>query len=240
MLSRVVEIAKAACEPHKGVSLVVATDDERIGSHCDAIGVDWVMTPESCRTGSDRAFAAVEQATSKPDFVINLQGDAPFTPVSYLAAMLHAMEQDPTLAVLTPVYRLTWTALDELRVNKKTTPFSGTCAVVGADGRAIWFSKNIIPAIRKESELRGEGTLSPVYKHVGLYGYSRAALAQFVGWSESDYERIEGLEQLRILENGITIQTVEVDGGQFPTLSGIDSPEDVERANQLLAVASAP
>ena len=101
-------------------------------------------------------------------------------------------------------------------------------------GRAFWFSKNIIPAIRKEAALRAASDLSPVYRHIGLYGYSYTALEKYVTLKPGIYEELEGLEQLRALENGMSIQCVTVDYKGRPSMSGIDSPEDLARAERLL------
>jgi 3-deoxy-manno-octulosonate cytidylyltransferase (CMP-KDO synthetase) len=121
--------------------------------------------------------------------------------------------------------------LDTLRESKKTTPFSGTTAILDSNNRALWFSKNVIPAIRKEDRTQPH---SPVYRHIGLYGYARAALQKYVTLPPSHYEQLEGLEQLRAIENGMTIQAVVVDYKGRPAMTGIDSPEDLQRAEALL------
>jgi len=126
-----------------------------------------------------------------------------------------------------------WEALDQLRAHKQKTPFSGTTAIVSSDNQALWFSKNIVPAIRKEAELRKSGTYSPILRHVGLYGYTFSALARFTQCEESHYEKLEGLEQLRLLENGFHIQAVEVNPSQI-SIPGIDTMEDLKLAERLI------
>ncbi|MCB9988702.1 MAG: 3-deoxy-manno-octulosonate cytidylyltransferase [Rhodospirillales bacterium] len=237
MLSRVVEVGRKAAAAHDNVALMVATEDQRIADHCGEIGVDCVMTSDACRTGSDRVLEAAEKAGGDFDFLMGLQGDAPFTPLSAISAMLAAVYKNPAIEVITPVVNLRWSELDDLCAAKKTTPFSGTTAIIGADGQAIWFSKNIIPAIRKEETLRQDTEFSPVHQHIGLYGYRADVLKRFVALPEGHYERLEGLEQLRFLENGIGVQTVTIDVDLGMIQAGIDSPEDVERAERLLADA---
>jgi len=149
--------------------------------------------------------------------------------------MLNAAQNTEQLEALTPVRRLTWAQLDKLRENKKTTPFSGTTATVDKNGRALWFSKNIIPAIRKEEKHREQSDMSPVLQHIGLYGFTPEALKKFCALPQSPYENLEGLEQLRMLENGIKLQTVEIFLEKGPAMSGIDTPEDLERAEALLS-----
>lgn len=232
MLSRVVDVAREAAAQINNVTLAVATEDARIEAHCAEIGVQCVMTSDGCKTGSDRVLEAAQQLGGDFDFVVGLQGDAPFTPAEAPFKMLQAFISDPAIEVVTPVVRLRWAELDALRISKQTTPFSGTTCVTDAKGKALWFSKNILPAIRKEN--RAE-EYSPVQQHIGLYGFRFDILKKFVTLPEGHYERLEGLEQLRLLENGISIQTVtlEVDAGLAQ--AGIDSPEDVTRAEKIFA-----
>lgn len=235
LLQRVVKIARAAALGDADVVAVVATDDERIAAHARDIGATCVMTPESCPTGTDRVAEAVKALDFDPQFIINLQGDAPLTPPAHIAALIHSFKTEPCDAV-TPVIRLSWGELDKLRENKVVTPFSGTTAVFDeGTGRALWFSKNILPAIRKEASLREKGPLSPVYRHIGLYGYSRRMLEHFVTLPEGRYEALEGLEQLRIVEHGYELRCVPVEMTGRPSVSGVDSPEDIARAEAIIA-----
>lgn len=235
MLARTVDAARRAGQA-TGASILVATDDDRISAHCREIGVASVMTDPDLPSGTDRCRAAVELTAPEADFIVNLQGDAPFTPPGHVAALIaNAARGD----VVTPVIPLAWDALDRLRENKKTTPFSGTTCIRGPDGRALWFSKLIIPAMRKEDRLRAAGPLSPVLQHVGLYGYSREALGRIAAMKASRYEELEGLEQLRFLENGLSVYAVEVEPSALPS-AGIDSPEDVVKAEAALKALGDP
>lgn len=229
MLARTVRAAQLAGQA-TGASVLVATDDDRIAAHAKEIGVASVMTDPDLPSGTDRCRAAAELAAPDADFIVNLQGDAPFTPPEHVAALIaNATKGD----VATPVIQLTWKALDALREHKKTTPFSGTTCIRAPDGRAMWFSKNILPAMRKEEKLRAAGDTSPVFQHVGLYGYSRAALDRIAALPPSHYEELEGLEQLRFLENGLSVYAVPVQAQKLPS-AGIDTPQDVAKAEQAL------
>lgn len=234
MLQRVVDIAHQAVTNIPDAQAVVATDDERILAHAKELNVRAVMTPKSCETGSDRALAACQQMNEIPDIVVNLQGDAPLTPVSFVSAVLTTLINDPDVNVATPIVKLNWQELDALRQQKTTRPFSGTTVTINQQGQALWFSKCIIPAIRKEEDLRKTGEDSPVYRHVGLYGYRYQTLQQFVKLPAGQYETLEGLEQLRLLENGISIQTVTVNYDELPSMSGVDTPEDAKKTEQLI------
>ncbi len=231
MLERVVEVGRRAAEGHESITLAVATEDQRIADHCHEIGVLCFMTSEDCPTGSDRVLEAAEKAGGDFDYIFSLQGDAPFTPPEAIAKMLEAVENDSAIEVVTPVVRLRWAELDALREAKQKTPFSGTTAVIDESGKALWFSKNIIPAIRKENR---KEEFSPVFQHIGLYGYRDDILQRFVKLPQSTYEKLEGLEQLRLIENGISIQTVTMAVAAGMAQAGIDSPEDIERAEKIL------
>lgn len=226
MLSLVVDVAKNAAQNFKNVSVFVTTEDQRIADHCREIGAECIITSADCATGSDRVLEAVRASKKKYDVVINLQGDAPFTSPDTIIKIITAFQRNKKIEVVTPVHQLSWNNLDALREAKKTTPFSGTTTVLGEDGRALWFSKNIIPAIRKEDR---STALSPIFQHIGLYGFRLKTLQKFCALPQSAYEKLEGLEQLRLLENNIPIHTVIVDE---PVSSGIDSPEDLERAQR--------
>lgn len=234
MLQRVYEIATQAILNIPNTQVVIATEDERIHKAAQEMGAKVVMTPADCKTGSDRALAACEALSSPVDYVVNLQGDAPLTPPFFISAILENLIHHKTAEVSTPYVQLSWQELDNLRQRKINSPFSGTTLTVNQDQKALWFSKNIIPAIRDEEKLRKKQGKSPVLGHIGLYAYTYSALKQFVALPEGKYENLEGLEQLRLLENNICIQGVEVDYRDLPVMSGVDTPHDAKRAEELI------
>lgn len=238
LIARVARIAAAAAALADEADVVIATDDGRIADHVRALGHDVAMTDSAIASGSGRAHAVAAARAPAPRIVVNLQGDAPFVPPSLVAALLAAMREGEA-AVATPVVRLDWASLDALRRHKREAPFSGTTCIRAEDGSARWFSKAIVPAIRDEARLRAEDPLSPVWQHVGLYAYRLDALAAFEAAPPSRYERLEGLEQLRFLELGVAVATIE-----WPSLghamSGIDAPADVARAEALIAAHGDP
>lgn len=234
MLSRVVSLAQSAIRDIDDAFVFTTTENRDIEKHAKTLDVPCIMTPPSCRTGSDRVLSALRQLNDWPDFVINLQGDAPFTPPSVVKALIKAFKTKDFIEVVTPVHQLIWEDLDRLRDAKKKTPFSGTTAVVNKEGRALWFSKNILPAIRNEEAMREKNKKSPVYQHMGLYGFRTDVLEKFCSLPQSPYEKVEGLEQLRMLENDISIHAVKVKLATGLMQSGIDTPEDLKRAEKML------
>lgn len=233
LLQRVTEIALQAAEQVGDTEVIVATDHAAIADHARALSVKTLMTPSECKTGTERVLAAATQLTYQPQTIINLQGDAPFTPPEFIIHLLNELIK-PTVYIATPVIQLTWQELDELRKHKQIAPFSGTTAIVNEDNQALWFSKSIIPAIRDELALRQTSIYSPVFQHIGLYGYRFAMLQKMASLPEGFYERIEGLEQLRILEHGFTIHAVKVRKPNSLVATGIDTPYDLERASSWL------
>ncbi|MEL7547755.1 MAG: manno-octulosonate cytidylyltransferase [Pseudomonadota bacterium] len=238
LLSRVAAIAEAACRDTEDRQFVVATDHESIADHATDLSIPVAMTDPEAPSGTDRALLAMQAYAPETDFVVNLQGDAPFTPPAYIDAVIAAgekAEQD----VVTPVVQLDWDALDTARKQKEVTPFSGTSCVRRADGEAMWFSKTLLPAIRNEAALRARSYLSPVFRHIGLYGYKVEALRRFVALQEGHYEQLEGLEQLRFLENRMRILAIDVPASET-AMWGIDTPEDAAHAEALIAKHGEP
>ena len=238
LLARVASVARICSERSSNVSFVVATDHPAIEAHAHGIGLPVVMTDPDLASGTDRALAAANQVAPEAEFIVNLQGDAPFTPPDYVTAIIEA-GQTTELDAVTPIVQMSWADLDELRDRKRETPFSGTTCIVNAKDEALWFSKNILPAMRKEDRLRAEDQMSPVWRHIGLYGYKRAALETFVSLSEGHYESLEGLEQLRFLENGLRIQAVKVPAAPS-AMWGIDTPQDAAHAETLIVKHGEP
>jgi 3-deoxy-manno-octulosonate cytidylyltransferase (CMP-KDO synthetase) len=238
MLLRVWENALKAAAKFEGCEAYVATDDQRIVDFCHSHNINVMMTSENCLTGTDRIVELAHKMPERPEFVVNLQGDNPLCPTWFVEAVISAYYKDNSVDTVTPVVNLSWEELDNLREHKKQTPFSGTTAVFGANGDAFWFSKNIMPAIRKEDKVRAAMATSPVYRQIGLYGYRCDVLDKIAALPEGKYEKMEGLEQLRWIENGIKVRCVEVDYRNFQkmaSLSGVDSPEDVARVEAVLA-----
>lgn len=239
LLERVVNVARQVAALIDGIEIVVATDDTRIRDHAAAIGCEAVMTDAAISSGTGRALAAALGRVTPPEIVVNLQGDAPFVPPAAVVDLLRAARARPGVAVATPVVRLTWDQLDAMRRHKQETPFSGTTCIRAPDGRATWFSKAILPAIRGEAALRVAGPLSPVLRHLGLYAYRLEALRRFEAAPPSPYEILEGLEQLRFLELGMPILAIDVAPPRF-SMSGIDTLEDVALAEAVIREGGDP
>ena len=226
LLSRVVAIAHSV----SGITQVlVATDDDRVADHARTFGAEVVMTNPDCANGTERAWDAMRHIPHRPDAVINLQGDAVLTPPWVVQGLVDAFHADPTIAMVTPAVQFTWEAYDDFVAHKQASPSSGTTVVMDTQGQALYFSKQIIPNLRKPNR----NAPCPVHRHIGMYGYSLAALEQLVSLPMSPLEEVEQLEQLRALENGIPIQVVKVDY-RGRTHGSVDTPEDIAKVEAVI------
>lgn len=220
----------AACSVEGVDRVVVATDDDRIAEAARAFGAEVAMTPELCRNGTERCAAALEVLGQDFDIVVNLQGDAPLTPPWFVSALVSAMRADPSIAVATPVLRCDAEALAGFLEDRRQGRVGGTTAVFDRSGRALYFSKEVIPYTGR---LLGDDEAIPVFHHVGVYGYTPHALRQYAQMPTGPLEVWEGLEQLRFMESGVPVQCVEVEarGRRFWELN---NPADVERIETIL------
>lgn len=248
MLKRVAQIAEYVSRKLNHCSYVIATDDTRIQDFCQQENMPAVMTSESCQSGTERCWDAVQsmkQQGVEPKFIVNLQGDNPLCPPWFLERLildwqsqqgaLSASSQQVSKQVFTPFVHLSWDELDALREAKKVTPYSGTTVQINKNDYALTFSKIILPAMRKEDKLRASLDKPPVRRHIGLYAYTYSALEEYFNLAPSPYEEPEGLEQMRFLEHDIPVKMVEVDYQGRVGMSGVDSPEDIERAEAVIA-----
>lgn len=225
MVERVRRLALAA---HSVDRVIVATDDTRILDAVTAQGGEAVMTPESCRNGTERAYEAVKGFAAPDDVIINLQGDAPLTPPWVIEAVAAQMRADPALAMATPAVALSDDAYAKMADAKAQGEVGGTTVVFDRQMNALYFSKAVIPFQREKSA----GT--PVYKHIGLYAYRFGTLARLVSLEPTPLEKAESLEQLRALENAIPIRVVLTDyRGRTPW--SVDSPRDAQIAADIIA-----
>lgn len=201
----------------------VATDDERIESAVKAFGGKVVMTSVNHKSGTDRCYEAYTKVGAGYDVVVNIQGDEPFIQPSQLEAIKACFEDTATqIATLVKPFdpEDDFVALENVNSPK---------VVVNRNMNAMYFSRSIIPYQRnadKKEWLKGH----TYYKHIGLYAYRSEVLEEITSLPQSSLELSESLEQLRWLENGYTIK---VGMSEVETI-GIDTPEDLERAERFL------
>lgn len=197
--------------------VLVACGDPEIGAAVEADGGQAVLTDPALPSGSDRVYAALKTADPSGDFdgVINLQGDMP-TLSPALIRQAFALLSDPGVDIGTLVCEIR----SEAEKNNPAVVKAAVEFAPGAQtGRALYFSRNVIPA--------HDG---PLYKHIGIYVYRRAALEAFVSAPPSALEQREKLEQLRALALGLRIEAALAH--EFPV--GVDTSADLEEARRVL------
>lgn len=203
---------------------VVATDDERIFDAVESFGGKVVMTSTSHRSGTDRCYEALTKiGEDKYDVVVNIQGDEPFIQPQQLKALCDCFD-DPSVDIATLVKPFTvsdgYSALENANSPK---------VVVNNKMEALYFSRSIIPYMRgKDRELWLPN--HTYYKHIGLYAYKSNVLREITSLPQGMLEQVESLEQLRWLENGYKIKV----GTSLIETIGIDTPEDLQRAEEFL------
>jgi len=227
MIEHVYRRAAAA----RGVdAVVVATDDERIAAAVTAFGGVVRMTQRSHRTGTDRIAEVARDLAC--EIVVNVQGDLPLIEPDVITDAAAALERDPELQMSTVRRRIT----DQ---TEYTNP-NVVKVVVDRHGHALYFSRSPIPFMREDGpaeagrHARGAGRHAAVYKHLGLYVYRRAFLLALTTLAQTPLEVAESLEQLRVLEHGYRIATVET---QYESIE-VDTPDDLERVRRQMAVGT--
>ena len=219
-------VIQRVCEQASSVlsDVYVATDDQRIFDEVSRFGGQAVMTSPDHQSGTDRIFEAYTKIGKHFDVVVNIQGDEPFIAASQIETVCHCFD-DPQTQIATLVKPFgpndPWDLLENPNSPK---------VVTDNEGFALYFSRSVIPYKRGEEKaawLRSHQYL----RHIGLYAYRSDVLEQITRLPQSPLELTEKLEQLRWLQNGYRIKT----GITHTETIGIDTPEDLVRAEQFLS-----
>lgn len=195
--------------------LIVATDDERILKVVKDFGGKVTLTSVDQPTGTDRLTEVVNPIDVK--VIVNIQGDEPLIHHTMIDELVRTMLDNESIDMATVIKKID--DKDEI-MNPNVVK-----VVIDRDGFALYFSRSPIPFERSEQS-------KSFYKHLGLYAYTKDFLFTFTNLPKSELEKVESLEQLRALEHGYRIKTIET---KFETV-GVDTPEDLEKAKRLLLV----
>jgi 3-deoxy-manno-octulosonate cytidylyltransferase (CMP-KDO synthetase) len=227
MILHVVERALAARNVGR---VIVATDDRRVLDAVLAAGFEAVMTRADHASGSDR-LAEVAAGLDEADLIVNLQGDEPLVSPRTIERAAEELARDQEAQVVTTSEAIT-EAADVLSADVVKV-------VTDARGRALYFSRSPVPfprdAVRRHGTLAAALEAEPALlqtfrKHTGLYVYRRPFLLEYAGWPQTELERAEALEQLRVLERGHAVAVVETAAQSI----GVDTAADLERVRALL------
>jgi 3-deoxy-manno-octulosonate cytidylyltransferase (CMP-KDO synthetase) len=215
-LPMIVQVARRAREAAIG-RIVVAVDDQAVFDTVAAAGFEVVMTRMDHQSGSDRIFEALTSVDpdKRAKIVVNVQGDLPTIDPETIRAALRPLE-NPETDIATLTVEITE---EEEKTNPNVVKVVGS-PLSGSRLRGLYFTRATAP--------HGAG---PLYHHIGLYAYRRAALERFVSLGPSTLEKRESLEQLRALEAGMRIDAEIVDTVPL----GVDTPADLEKARRILS-----
>lgn len=214
--------------------LCIATDDERIAQVCIEAGFEVVMTSSEHVSGTDRlAEVAALKGWPAHDIVINMQGDEPLVPPLLLEQVKNLLVAD-SHSVMATLYE----PIIDYETFVRPSVVKVVTAISDSRQRALYFSRAPIPcdrdvalaALESPSDTRGTPAPKIANRHLGLYAYRVSLLQQFVHWAQTPLEKLESLEQLRILENGYHIAIAEA-VLQLP--AGVDTQEDLNRLNAM-------
>lgn len=215
MIQRVYEQAKKSASLS---DVVVATDDEKISSHVKSFGGNIVMTGTEHQSGTDRCFEAIRKFDASADVVINIQGDEPFIRPEQIDLVASCFG-DQGVQIATLVKKIT----NDAELFNVNTPK----VLLNNKKEAIYFSRQTIPHIRGKEPSEWLG-LFTFYKHIGIYAYRSAVLAEITALKQSPLELAEALEQLRWIENGYKLKVEITD---FESVA-VDAPEDLKKLTE--------
>jgi 3-deoxy-manno-octulosonate cytidylyltransferase (CMP-KDO synthetase) len=203
----------------------VTTDHEEILNHVQGFGGKCILTSPAIPSGTDRVAHAARELGDRYDVIINVQGDEPLVPPDVIRALANTMQADASITTATPI-----TALKDQRELEDPNIVK---VVLDSDGNGLYFSRQLIPFNRdRQSEDGATWTTDyPYKKHIGLYAYRRDTIERFVELGECLLERIERLEQLRLLYAGYKIRCIEV---EYESVA-VDVPADIARVEAILA-----
>jgi 3-deoxy-manno-octulosonate cytidylyltransferase (CMP-KDO synthetase) len=193
--------------------VVIATDDMRIAEAGFNFGAEVAVTAADHPSGTDRV-AEVARKLKKASIILNIQGDEPLVDPALLRRLARKLQDNPNIPIITAATPI---SPEELLSENNVK------VVLDRRGDALYFSRSAIPFRRGTNEI-------PSYKHLGIYGYRRKALLEFVRMSPGSLEQAEQLEQLRALENGLKIRVVVSETGSI----GVDTPEDATEVERLI------
>jgi 3-deoxy-manno-octulosonate cytidylyltransferase (CMP-KDO synthetase) len=206
-------------------SVIVATDDMRIAEAAFNWGAEVALTSTNHCSGTDR-IAEVARNAKQFAFIVNIQGDEPLVDPQLIDKIVEKLHSDRTIQIVTAAHRFEHP--EDARSPHQVK------VVVNLAGNALYFSRAPIPLERpKSSSDRSVKGHSLSLRHQGIYGFCRSALLQFVKWKPTPLERAESLEQLRALENGVTVHVLITAEGS----PGIDTLADAKALEQKLAHA---
>lgn len=220
----VVQRVYERCIEAKNIDEVfIATDNTKVKEICESFTKNIIMTKDTHESGTDRIAEAVENIDC--DVVINVQGDEPFIDINLIEELANAFDENTTMV----------SAMHKIELVEELKNPNVVKVITDKDSNAIYFSRSIIPYHRDKWDAlinHHERVPEPLkfYRHLGVYAYTKDFIKIYSNMEQTYLERVEKLEQLRVIENGYKIKMIETDYNSI----GIDTIEDYHKALELL------
>lgn len=204
-------------------AVYIATDSPEVKKSCENFTTNIIITDDTHESGTDRIAQAIQEIDC--DVVINVQGDEPFIEPQLIEKLANSFNDDIKMA----------SALHKIKTVDELKNHNVVKVTIDKNSNALYFSRSIIPHHRDEwDSLLHHHKIIPeplrFYRHLGIYAYTKTFLLEYANMEQSYLERLEKLEQLRVLENGYKIKMIETEYNSI----GIDTKEDYERALRVL------
>lgn len=204
--------------------VIVATDDSRVEQVVKAFGGEVCMTSPDHESGTERLAEVVEKMSIPDDHIIvNVQGDEPLIPPSIIAQVANNLAKSQA-----PMATLAVEIEDEAEVFNP----NAVKVITDKDGYAMYFSRATIPWDRDNFAARPQAIVQPLMRHIGIYAYRAGFINTYINWQPTALEKIECLEQLRVLWYG---EKIHVEVAKEAPAAGVDTPEDLEVVRNIIA-----
>ena len=205
-----------ACQKAEEGEVFIATESPIIVEEAAKFGAKAIITSDKCQSGTDRVYEVAQKTEAQ--YIVNVQGDEPFVAPSTIKNTILRLKSSSADIVTA--------CMPTLDISSVSNP-NHVKAVLNKEGRALYFSRSVIPYKRENTE---EALNAPYYIHCGIYAFKRKALERFVSLPKSNLENLEKLEQLRALEAGMTIESILIE----KLGPAIDTIEDLYRAKEFI------
>ncbi len=220
MIERVYEQAMQAGAD----KVIVATDDDKVANEVKRFGGEVCMTSDRHESGTERLAEVVEKMAIPDDhIVVNVQGDEPLIPPQIISQVAQNLaDSDAPMSTL------------GVEINSAEEAFNPNAVKVVADekGYAMYFSRATIPWDRDQFANDKDSLRQPLMRHIGIYAYRAGFINTYINWEPSALERIESLEQLRVLWYG---EKIHVELAKVAPAAGVDTPEDLEEVRRIVS-----
>lgn len=210
---------ESACRSKLLNKIIIAVDDEKVEEVCQSFGAEVVLTNKEFTSGSDRV-SYIAKKNKKAEIIVNIQGDEPFIDGKMIDQAIEPLLFDKEVNVSTLAKKIE-------TENELKSPDT-VKVVFDYQNYALYFSRLPIPYVRDAVASENVVEKKEFYKHIGLYVFRKDFLLKFTKLEQTDLEKTEKLEQLRLLENGIKIKIVVTELDSI----GVDTPEDLEKARE--------